>query len=1037
MRANVRVVFALVMVCFFASGVAGLVYQVAWARYLALFLGHTSYAVIAVLVAFMGGLALGNALLGAVADYVERPLALYGWLEIGIAVYALLFPSYYEFCHELYISAARHFGGSLTLKFAFSFLTILLPTTLMGATFPVLAKFLTQRLAELRERVAALYFINSFGAVGGCIVADFWWIPNWGLEFTMFGGAVLNLLAGLVALAMSRSILEGSATAANQGSGKSADDEYFSALDLRIATIAICVSGFVAMLYEIAWTRLLALALGSSTHAFSIMLITFISGIAVGAAIIARWKNPRCTLDAFGWSECALAGTVFVSMFAYELLPFWFAKLASLLARTPQAYPSYEIIQGLICFIVMFIPAVCLGTTLPLASRIATAELSNTGRSVGKIFAVNTLGTVLGAAITGLWLMPALGLARTFAAGCILNALIGAAILGRSRLARLRASTIGPAVLGAAVIIYFAGAYFEPLWRAAFTQATWRQRPFTADLARFREFGRSFSFLYYKDGPGSTVALHTQGGNTNLVSLRVNGKTDASTGDKGTQLLLGHIPALLHPKATNALVVGLGSGMTCGALLRHTNIASLRVIEISPQIAEAAPLFGAANDNVFQNPRFHLTIDDAKTFLQTSGENFDIIVSEPSNPWMAGVAAVFSKEYYATCRAHLAKGGLMVQWVQVYESDDEIFQTVVKTFGDSFPFISVWRGQSGDLILVGSPELPAINIEELIARMNEPRIQEDCARGNFSEPVAFLARELLSFENGAFLARPESPIHSDYYPTLEYMSQVGFFVNANAGVYNMHNETRVARATTLLAKYLKAHPLTEIDFRRLSQASLDGQITDQYLTMGLVLHWAEVNTNSTLPLEMIERLGADRPAAVAEELRLTPRHAFLMEQARTDIAALQFYERVLMRAYRAKLSIFYVPNTQKLEEVLAFLLERDPNNRRIYNLHLSEINYDRGDDAASLRYAVPGLDSDVKKYGPLNFALDELAPRQVLRNSIDACWRLGNIRQALQICSDVRAGNYLTPGEFFYAPLEFTVRKTETLARPTKEAQAP
>jgi spermidine synthase len=1040
MKPNFRIIFALVSVCFFVSGVAGLVYQVAWARYLALFLGHTSYAVIAVLVAFMGGLAIGNALLGAVADRAERPLALYGWLEIGIAVYAFLFPAYFEFCHDLYIAAVRHFPGGgvpvLLLKFAFSFMTIVLPTTLMGATFPALTKFVTQTLSELRERVASLYFVNSLGAVAGCFVSDFWWIPQWGLDLTMYGAATLNLLAGLVALAMSRAIVEGAATAARANVIEPSEVEYFSALDLKIATIAIGLSGFVAMLYEVAWTRLLALALGSSTHAFSIMLITFISGIALGSAIIARWKNLRRTMDAFGWAETTLAAAVLVSMFSYEFLPFWFAKLASLLSRAPQAYPLYELTQAFICFIVMFIPAICLGTTLPLASRIATAELARTGRSVGKIFAVNTLGTVLGAAVTGLWLMPAFGMAHTFLVGCALNAAIGLGILRRAALVRLRLASAAFAVIAVVLVISLLGAYFEPLWRGSFSQGVWRLRPFTASLALFRETGRSFRFGYYNDGPGATVALQVYGPKTNEFALRVNAKTDASSSDAGTQLLLAHIPALLHTSATNALIVGLGSGMTSGAILRHTNILSARIIEISPQVvAAAAAVSPEYNDNVLKNPRCRVVVEDAKSFMQSSGEKFDIIVSEPSNPWMAGVAAVFNKEYYESCRAHLAANGLMVQWVQVYESSDEILQTVIKTFSDSFPLISLWRGGVGDVILVGSAQARNVDIEALFARMNDPRVHEDCQRGGFSDPVAFLTRELISPENGAFLARPESVMHSDYFPTLEYMSQVGFFVGAGTRLFTLFDETQTPRATTLLGKYLQAHPLNDADFRRLSKASLEGQVTDRRLTLSIMLHWAEVTTNSTLPLEMIERLTFDRTAAVAEELRLTPRHAWLMEQARTDIAALQFYERVLMRAYRAKRSVFYVPNTQKLEEVIAFLLERDPNNRRIYNLHLAEINFDRGNDAASLKYTIVGLDSDVKKYGPLNYALDELAPRQVLRNAIDSSWRLGNARQALDICFQVRAGDFLTPGEFFFPPLEFIIRKTETLTRASKEAQ--
>jgi spermidine synthase len=1030
MKSNLRVIFALVMACFFVSGVAGLVYQIAWTRYLSLFLGHTSYAVVAVLVAFMGGLAIGNAVVGAWADRAEKPLALYGWLELGIAIYAFIFPSYYETCHSLYVSAARHFstGGTplLLLKFGFSLITVLLPATLMGATFPALTRFVTRSLAELRERVAWLYFINSLGAVFGCWAADFWWIPRIGLEMTVYAAAALNTIAGFIALAMSRSILEGSPVSVTAAPAANANetDEYFSALDLKIATIAIGCSGFVAMLYEVAWTRLLALALGSSTHAYSIMLMTFIAGIAAGAMLIARWKSLKRTLDAFGWAEAALAATTFISMFTYELLPYWFNQTALLLARRADAYTVYEWLQAAICFAVMFIPALCLGTTLPLASRIATAELARTSRSVGKVFAVNTIGTVLGAVITGLVLMPETGLAATFAIGIVLNAAIGAAILLRARLVRLRAPQFAAAVAVSALFVWGCHAIFSKPWQVAFMQGVWRFRGDLGSIAQFRNGGKQYVIDYYKDGAGSTVVVHHQADNPRFMALRVNGKTDASSGDEGTQLILGHLPCLLNTKATNALVVGLGSGMTSGAILRHTNIASVQVVEISPEVAAAAHLFTNSNNNVFANPRFHLNIEDAKSFLKTRTEKFDMIVSEPSNPWMAGVAAVFTLEYYQDCAARLAKGGMMVQWVHLYETSDAALRTVIKTFSAVFPFVAVWRAQSGDIMLVGDLEPRRTDIDALLDRMRDPRISRDMARGGFSAPLAFLAREIISPANGAFLATASDAVHSDYYPTLDYLAQVGFFVGGNATIHDVFDETKTARAQTLLGKYLTKHPLTPDDYRVAAQAAVDSQFSDHNLIFSLMNRWAQVETNSTLPLEMMERLLPTRQSALTEELRLLPQHAWLMEQGRRDIATLHFYERVLMRAYRLKRSIFNTPDSARLQEVLALLLERDPANRRVFNLHLAEVVWDRGDDVLAMRYGMAGLDADTKNTGPFTFKLDELAPRQVLADLIETSLREGKLKQAQMLVDLARAGKLLAAGEFYFAPLDLACRKT-------------
>lgn len=1027
MKSSLRVVFALVMTCFFVSGVAGLVYQIAWTRYLSLFLGHTSYAVVAVLVAFMGGLAIGNAVAGAWADKARKPLALYGWLEILIAIYAVAFPSYYELCHSLYISAARQLAASgaglLLLKFGFSLATVLLPAAMMGGTFPVLTRFVTRSLSELRERVALLYFINSLGAVFGCFVADFWWIPTMGLEVTVFAAAGLNLLAGLVALGISKATLEGFDSAmVRPAANPNASDEYFSALDLKLATIAIGISGFVAMLYEVAWTRLLALALGSSTHAYSIMLMTFIAGIAAGAILIARWKSLRRTLDAFGWAEMALAVTTLLSMFTYERLPLWFHQIALMLYPRNEAYPVYQLMQASICFAVMFIPALCLGATLPLASRIATAELARTGRSVGKIFAVNTIGTVLGAIVTGLVLMPAMGLAATFAVGVVMNAAIGAAIIWRSRLARLQPALIAAAAAGAALFIWAANGLFEYRWQIAFVQGLWRSRA-SLTMDSFREFGKMIKMEYYKDGAGSTVAVHHDIRDSRNKSLRVNGKTDASSGDEATQLMVGHLPALLHTKATNALVVGLGSGMTSGAVLRHTNILSVQTVEISPEVVEAARFFTNVNDNVFANPRFKLAIEDAKSFLKITDDKFDIIVSEPSNPWMAGVAGVFTIEYYESCKSRLAEDGVMTQWVQIYETSDQTLRTVIKTFSAVFPFVSVWRALPGDLILIGTTQPRNYDVDAFVQRMREPHITTDLARGRFSEPLAMLSRQIVSQHNGAFISKPQDAAHSDYYPVLDYMAQVGFFVGSITKLHELFDETKSPRTQTLLGDLLRKHPIQEADMRRAAQAVIDGQFMDSGLSYSLMQRWATVATNSTLPLEMLERLLPARAAAIAEELRLLPKHDWLLDNGKRDIAALHFYERVLMRAYRAKRSAFYLPETGPLQDVLAMLLERDPKNARIYNLHVAELAWDRGDDVAAMRYGVMGLDPDTKKSGPFVFVLDEQAPREVLTNLIETALRNGNLKQAKSLADLAQVGKLLQPGELFFHPLDVACRK--------------
>jgi spermidine synthase len=1025
MKPNARLAFAIVLLCFFVSGMAGLIYQIVWARYLALFLGHTSYAIVAVLVAFMGGLALGNAWFGIRADQSPRPLALYGWLEIGIGVYALIFPLYYAFCHEAFVSLARHLQpastGLLALKFGFSLLTILIPTFLMGATFPVLAKFVTRSLSELRERVAALYCINSAGAVAGCLVADFWWIPAFGLGRTVFGGAILNLAVGVAALYLSRQWEEEKSLSIEKPATASADAERFTAAELRLAIIGIGLSGFVAMLYEVAWTRLLGLALGSSTHAFSLMLITFITGIAVGAWIIYLWKSLRRTLEAFAWAEIALAASLLASMFFYQYLPYWFVKLAALLARRPEAYPLYELLQALICFSVMFIPTVCLGMTLPLVSRIATQELASTGRSVGRVFATNTVGTVLGAIITGLWLMPAVGLAWTFAIGLVTNALIGLSILQRDRLSRRR---LLAAPLFAVAMACLIGSVFDQDWKRIFAVGLWRSAHPPPTMEAFRKMAQADDLKFHRDGAGSTVTVVSRLENgKEHMGLKINGKADASTGvDVATQRLLGHIPMLLRPESQHALVVGLGSGMTCSAVARHPTIQQIDAVEISPDVVEAARLFAEYNDGFWTNPRVRIVVEDAKSFLKITPTKYDVIISEPSNPWMAGVAGVFSREYYESCAARLNTNGLMVQWVQIYETSDETFNIVLRTFASAFPYLSIWHPTMTDLILVGSSEPYQVDLEATGKRFAEPAVKADLERIDITQLPVFLAREIVSQPNGLFVTQAEGLVHSDLRPILEFFAQKAFFVKSATGGWRKFDETTLTRPTTLLGQYLQKRPLTETDYKAFGRFYMEQRLPEQDLFRSLLLRWHREKPEATLPMELMAQASDQILTAELEALRLASSRDFLVQHAEKDPEPLRMYASYLMQTHRAHRSVFYLPPSDDLQKILQRLIETNPANRRVYQLHLAELAWDRGDDAACIQLAQSALDPNIAKGGRINFSIDPSAPRQVLHRMTESLWRAGKLREAWNLCQDAERNNYLGS----YPLLDMNCRKIET-----------
>jgi spermidine synthase len=1025
-----RFVFLVILGTFFISGLAGLVYQVVWTRYLALFLGHTSYAVVAVLAAFMGGLALGNAWLGSVVDRVKRPLLFYAGLELGIGIFALAFPHYYELVHAGFLGVVRATQPTgavrLALQFLFAAVTILLPTVLMGATLPALTKFITRSLAELRGKVAALYAINSSGAVAGTLLADWWWIPKLGLELTVYLGATLSLLIGLVALILSRT--EGEATAEPAAS---VSDETFTPVELRLALIGIGVSGFVAMLYEVAWTRLLGLALGSSTHAYSLMLATFISGIAAGGWVICRWRTQANTLRAFALAELALALTLLASLWFYDLLPLWFNRLASWLARRPEAFALYELFQAAICFAVMFVPAMCLGMTLPLISRVATSEFARTGRSVGVVFAINTLGTVLGAVLTGLLFLPHLGLTGTFALGIALNLAIAAAILGRDWRGRRQVWWLVPAAaLGLTVA---AALVLEPRWQRTFAQGLWRSANPPATIRQHRTWVDALKLVYHRDGAGSTVAVieAPEPDGSHQFLLRVNGKTDASSrGDLSTQILAGHIPLLHRPDSSDVLVVGLGSGVSVGSVLQHPTIKRVDVVEISPEVVEATRRhFSEANLHALDDPRVHLAVEDAKTFLQTTPQQFDVIITEPSNPWMAGVAAVFSREYYENCRARLKPGGFVAQWVQVYEMDDATLGLVVATFSTSFPHLGVWQTSNGDMLLIGTVDPVQPDLDALAKRFQEPKVAADLLRIGLKRVTALLALEHLPAGDGAFLPAPDTAAHSDYVPVLEYAAQRAFFARSTVRNLFEISEFQSPRPRTLLGRWLAREPVTPADLESIAACFTAYNFPQPPLVRSAMQRWLQLEPTNALPLHVLELLSRVAPAPDSEQVRLAQRPEFRLAADRGDLSLIRIQAHLLMTIYRAQRSALFQPPSDHLRRLLEALVNADPARRGLHELRLAELKWDRGDDDGFLELARQGFASARAGDGAAAFESDPRTPRLVIARMLELFGRRGDGATQRQVLQEAFAQRFVGEQSAYREPtLEFWAKKATAAA---------
>jgi spermidine synthase len=772
-----RQIFAAVTLCFLCSGATGLIYEVLWTRILGLVFGHTVFAITTVLAAFMAGLGLGSYLFGGVADRSARPLQLYGLFEVGIGVYALITPFLFSRAEAIYIPLHRTFGFSFftfsLLQFLLIFLILLIPTTLMGATLPVLSRFFVRSLDLLGGQVGRLYALNTFGAVLGTYAAGFHLIPTLGVRTTLLLAAIANIGIGVLAVVFDRHLhqlesetpserTEAMAAPAPESSCPVPPSERPSAVAVWLTVVGLGISGAASMMYEVAWTRALALVIGSSTYAFSTMLVTFLTGLALGSYLFSRVAGRLRISPAF------FAGLQLgIGLSALLVTPF-FDRIPELFLRIFQISQSpgfMKAVQFLISALAMFIPTLFMGATFPCAIQIASTAMSRVGRDVGRVYFVNTGGAIAGTMVAGFLLIPVWGLQFTLTLAVSLNLCLAVAILLASRLAGWRQ--------GAAIVISLSalgGLYVSPPWDANIMTSgvAIYGRSYFGRLGKtdFRNaMATDDHLLYYKDGLGATVSVHRQG---ELLYMRVNGKTDASNArDMHTQLMSGHLPMLIRPDAKRALVIGMGSGVTAGAVALHP-VERIDLIEIEPAVVEAAAFFAKENREVLKNPKARVAIADGRNFLLASDGGYDVIISEPSNPWMRGIGNLFSLDFYELTAQRLASKGIVCQWIHAYGLFPEDLKMVVKTFRSVFPHTTIWNTTRGDLLLIGSKDPWALDHANLQAKYRAiPGLKEDLTRLGIHSPLAILADFVLVEEDAARYGE-HALLNTDDLPFLEF-----------------------------------------------------------------------------------------------------------------------------------------------------------------------------------------------------------------------------------------------------------------------------
>lgn len=841
------------------TGAIGLTYEIVWSRYLALMVGSSAYAHAAVLAAFMGGLALGAWIFGGIADRARNGLRLYGWLEVGVGLYAVFFPSLFEIWTDLLTPLAEAAGPGTSamaaFKLSFAVLCVLPPTILMGGTLPVLTRFLTASPEGLRTEVSALYAVNSLGAVIGGLVAGFVLIVEWGLPAAISGAGLLNIVLGLAAVALSLRIAPITGPPAAPAANDAAE---YDPRTRRIALWLAGLSGFATMALEIGWIRYFGLMLGSSTYAFTLMLAAFITGIGLGSLWLSRPKAGRLPLlPLLTVALLATGAFLALELQLYDRLPYALAHLRRAFAADVAAYPYYQTAVYSVCFLLMCLPTLVAGIVFPATVRLAT-EAGRMGGRLGRVYATNTAGTLLGATLTGLVLFGLIGLEWVLR-GVMLLYVVGAVALAALCLrGRLRTGVF----VGAGLVVFghFAG-FSSPDPRLLNLGLYRRQTVLGDDFEAFKAANTADRLAFVGEGPHAAVTVR-ESGDRPLRVMTVNGKPDASNGaDMNPQALLGHLPMMLHPAPTRAFVLGLGSGVTAGAALTHG--VPVDVAEISGEVVEAARLFAPSNEGIHADPHATIFIEDARTVLRFAPTMYDVIISEPTNPWQAGVAGLFTVEFFDQIRARLNPGGLFAQWMHSYEIDDASMRMVVATLLARFRHVNVFEMGRNDYMFVAGDAPLTLDPETFEARFMQPRARRNLARIGMTHPVALLATQVKDAVR--LRAEVEGELNSDAHPLLEYRAPAQFFAERESTLFDRIDDNRHLGGTLLLDRWRAARPLDAAAVAALHDATAPFPMTRARRAALLRLAHAHLNPNDPRVARLIRQTLVADPQDAAPE----------------------------------------------------------------------------------------------------------------------------------------------------------------------------
>ncbi|MDH5320995.1 MAG: fused MFS/spermidine synthase [Gammaproteobacteria bacterium] len=768
----------LLLPLFFVSGATALAYQVLWMRELQLVFGTSTFAVSTLLAGFMAGLAAGGFAIARFADRLPRPLIAYGILELGIGLYALVLPTLLALLTPVYLDLWRALQpGPLVfgvIQFALVSALLLPPTAAMGATLPLLARFATLRLGTAGDRVGTLYAINTCGAVLGIALCGFLLLPQVGMFHTTMIAAAANLLLGTAAVALGRWVSPGDVAAEDRTQTPAGQTPL-----MIVVCVAIGLAGFAVLVYEVSWTRLLTLLLGSSAYTFAVMLIAFLLGIALGGKLGGQIADRMLlaggrsqVLRSFAVVEIGIAMLAYVTMYLYPQLPFWYVHLFDQFGAA-QRFAAVWWVSLLLAGLVMTPPAILMGMHFPIAVRAVVGMRKNLGRPVGIVYGVNAIGAAVGAFLAGFVLLPTLGMQGTVLVGAAAG-LVAAGVLALYAAGRSKRywALVSPLALAGMTVLFVTQ---RPPWNPLLmTSGMYHYVSNLEDHSREEILRYSvdlYELLFYEEGLSSVVTV-AQNIGTSHRWLAINGKVDASTtDDMPTQVLLALLPMQFVERAEDVMVIGLASGVTAGAVALVPELRRLEIVELEPAIGRAARYFDAWNHAVLSDPRVELVFNDARNqLLLAAPGSFDAIVSEPSNPWISGIANLFTREFLELGKSRLRQGGAWSQWVPIYGLDSADLRSILGTFSAVFRYVLVYASiEYNDLVLIGSDTPLQASETAAMRLLSQPAIALELDRIDIRSVVDMLALYQMDAGNIASMDAG-SPINTDDNMLIEYSS---------------------------------------------------------------------------------------------------------------------------------------------------------------------------------------------------------------------------------------------------------------------------